>query len=797
MSISAWLAHLALASLALFLLAMIAAIVLRLVRRDPLVAYRAARIALVLALALVPLEALVVTGVLNLETRSAPLTALGERVRALESRDTPPLTDAISLVSTPVAPAPERASPNAPPVSTQVVQEPVEAQRVHGPRASPPQDLAEFTGAIAEPATSATLGARAFSIDRRVSLAIGAIYLLGFGFALRSALRRWARTRAFVSRCQVADAAVLGPTISAAREYTTLRRFDVLVSDEIHSPCCVGVFRRAVVLPRGDAEPGTDSHRVLLAMVHELVHLEQRDPVTQAAQRALSTLFWFHPAAYWLSHVLDDLREIACDRTVVDRTGRSKSYARALLQYAAAPTTLTAVHDATAMLDWNRRRSLLRRRIEMLTCTRRNTTKSKKLMLAAVSGSTLAALIALQLAAASALPAFASESETLVAFCPPKETPAAPCGPIDSPRPGEGKSDRKAPRKDLKSPKNAPASPEERNQRLRELLANKRGERGDPLMTLITAGGAQSDTEVAMDPDVKKALIRTLLRDDHSTARSTAAAALAPFIKEKEIKDAFMTALRDGRDSRLKITVLDELLKREALSDDARELFVRLFAMDNTEYQRISLTEALAPYANEPDARDALVEALMDDQNEPMQVEAALALSPQAGDSAVQSAMTRLLRHSGNEVARLIIIDALSPHAASSEEVRKLFVEVLVKDDSAIARVRVADRLVENSVDPNVRKVMLDSLSTGVSVLIQNRLVEGLAAHVHEPDVKRGFIALLERVNDEVVKLRLVSSLADVAVQGARPAAAESGNRTWMGDATDPGHLVPVVLPKY
>lgn len=788
MSISAWLAHLALASLALFLLAMIAAIVLRLVRRDPLVAYRAARISLVLALAIAPLEALVVLGVLELESNSPPLAALGHRVRALDPPSRQSRTATV-LDSTPVGTETDRAPA--------VALESLEPSRIHGPRASTPGDPMESAATAPVVVESATNGVRAFSIDRRISYAIGAIYLLGLGLALRFALRRLVKTRAFVSRCRVADPGVLGPTIAAAREYTTLRRFDVLVSDEIQSPCCVGVFRRAVVLPRGDAEPGVDSHRVLLALVHELVHLERRDPLTQAAQRALSTLFWFHPAAYWLSSVLDELREIACDRNVVDRTGRGKSYARALLEYAASPTPLTAVHDATAMLDWNRRRSLLRRRIEMLTCTRRNTTKSKKVMIAAVSGSTLAALIALQLAAASALPAFAAESETLVAYCPPKNTAPAPCGPTDATPDGDGKIDRKVPRKNLKSPKNPPASPEEKNQRLRELLANKRGERSDPMMTLITTNGAQRNAEVAMDPDVKKALIRTLLRDDHSTARSTAAAALAPFIKEKEIKDAFMTALRDGRDSRLKITVLDELLKREALSDDARELFVRLFAMDNTEYQRISLTEALAPYANEPDARDALVEALVDEQNEPMQVEAALALSPQSGDSAVQTAMTRILRHSGNEVARLVIIDALSPHAASSEDVRKLFVEVLVKDDSAIARLRVADRLVENSVDPNVRKAMLDSLTSGVSALIQNRLVEGLSAHVHEPDVKRGFIALLERVNDEVVKLRLVSSLADVAVQGARPAYDEARDRSGMGDAADPGHLVPVVLPKY
>lgn len=777
MSVTASLAHLALAALAMLAIASALALALRSLRRDPISGYRAARVALLAALLVPGVEFLAASRWIEIES--------------------PRLDRIVDRAITDERAAPSRIEPFAAATNVSLASE--SARTPRGPQA-PDLPSSEATGvriepAIAEAITSTHENAGGPIVPRNAQLAIVALYLAGAFIALWRSFARARRTRAFLRRCEPLAPERLSAILHGISANAAAVRFQALVSDEIETPCCAGVMKRRVVLPARDLAPEADTQRVAFALLHEAVHLERRDPAALVAQRAMLVVFWFHPAAHWLSRTLDALRELSCDREVVARTGRGKSYARALLDYAAAPSSPPAVLDATAMFDRTRRRSLLARRIEMLSCDRRDVSKSKKLVIAAVSGSTLAAVVAFQVAVGSALPAFAGEGESLVAYCPPKKT-TPECDALTAPDNSKGRGDRQAPRKDLKTPKGKPASPEEKNERLRELLASKRNDASDPIATYVsTAFSTQRQEDATLDPEVKRALIKTLLRDDHSTARSTAAAALAPFLKEKEVKDAFMSALRDGRDSRLKITVLDELLKREALSDDARELFVRLFAMDNAEYQRISLTEALAPYANEPDARDALIEALLDDANQPMQLESALALASHAGDSAVLSAMNRVLLGSGNEVARLVIIDALATQAAANEQVRRAFVEVLVKDDSAIARLRVADRLAEHADDPNVRKTMIDALNAGVSALIQSRLVDGLAPHVLEPDVKRGFIAMLDRVNDEVVKLRLVSSLAGVA--DATRSAADSPGAVPLLDVRDSnGRTLPIVGPR-
>src|SRR6185436_14489781 len=82
------------------------------------------------------------------------------------------------------------------------------------------------------------------------------------------------------------------------------------------------------------------------ALRHELVHLERGDALMATLQSLVLALLWFHPAAWWFSAEITRLRELSCDQVVVRGSGRRRSYALALLEYAAA-------HDAQSSLDPN------------------------------------------------------------------------------------------------------------------------------------------------------------------------------------------------------------------------------------------------------------------------------------------------------------------------------------------------------------------------------------------------------------------------------------------------------------
>jgi len=82
------------------------------------------------------------------------------------------------------------------------------------------------------------------------------------------------------------------------------------------------------------------------ALRHELVHLERGDAWAALFQSAVTALLWFHPAAWWLSSEIGRLRELSCDRQVVEGSGRRKSYALALLEYAACASKHFPAIDA-------------------------------------------------------------------------------------------------------------------------------------------------------------------------------------------------------------------------------------------------------------------------------------------------------------------------------------------------------------------------------------------------------------------------------------------------------------------
>ncbi|MFT3726029.1 MAG: M56 family metallopeptidase [Hyphomonadaceae bacterium] len=105
----------------------------------------------------------------------------------------------------------------------------------------------------------------------------------------------------------------------------------VVVSPEAPGPMAAGLFRPSIVLPESIAlaSPG-----MAALLEHEHAHIERRDMLAALGQRVVLALLWWSPALYWISRRIDEEREVACDKSAVDRTGDAKAFARSLTKQA-------------------------------------------------------------------------------------------------------------------------------------------------------------------------------------------------------------------------------------------------------------------------------------------------------------------------------------------------------------------------------------------------------------------------------------------------------------------------------
>lgn len=162
--------------------------------------------------------------------------------------------------------------------------------------------------------------------------ALVALWLLGLGFfLLRFAggfygvmlLRRRA-TRVLDARWpQRLDelAARLGQTRPVA----------LLESALVRVPLTLGWLKPLILLPVGLVNQLAPAE-VEAILAHELAHVVRRDWLLNLLQSLVETLFYFHPAVWWLSGVARAERENCCDDLAVTLTGDRLAYAKALVR---------------------------------------------------------------------------------------------------------------------------------------------------------------------------------------------------------------------------------------------------------------------------------------------------------------------------------------------------------------------------------------------------------------------------------------------------------------------------------
>ncbi|MEZ5963826.1 MAG: M56 family metallopeptidase [Planctomycetota bacterium] len=190
-------------------------------------------------------------------------------------------------------------------------------------------------------------------------------WILGAGFlALRFVLAQ-VRTRRLVRAATPIDAAAFPLDLDALRRRAGVRRqVRWRTSAEVATPAAGGLLRPTILLPAGFAASMPD-RQLAFVLLHELAHVRRHDIVVATLQRLVQIVWFFHPAVWLASWIIDQHRELACDQDALARSGASRrECGEAFLSVAA--WIRRASMPAPALVTFDATRALKRRLMQIL-----------------------------------------------------------------------------------------------------------------------------------------------------------------------------------------------------------------------------------------------------------------------------------------------------------------------------------------------------------------------------------------------------------------------------------------------
>lgn len=119
---------------------------------------------------------------------------------------------------------------------------------------------------------------------------------------------------------------IFGMMIASLRLRRSVRVFE---SSLVRVPVVVGYFRPIVLVPVAVAA-GFPADQIEVLLAHELAHIRRHDYLWNLLQTVIETIFFYHPAIWWISHQIRSTREECCDDVALAACGSRAAYAQAL-----------------------------------------------------------------------------------------------------------------------------------------------------------------------------------------------------------------------------------------------------------------------------------------------------------------------------------------------------------------------------------------------------------------------------------------------------------------------------------
>ncbi|MGA2046106.1 MAG: M56 family metallopeptidase [Terracidiphilus sp.] len=159
---------------------------------------------------------------------------------------------------------------------------------------------------------------------------IDGLWLLGvLTLALRSIGGWWLIQRLRATATVEASAAVRASFGRIAHLLGLEKPVLLRVSSAIAGPVTVGALRALVLLPLS-AVTSLSPDELEVVLAHELAHVRRADFVWNLVQTFVETLFFFHPAVWWIGGRIRHERELCCDDLALTVCPDAVVYAHAL-----------------------------------------------------------------------------------------------------------------------------------------------------------------------------------------------------------------------------------------------------------------------------------------------------------------------------------------------------------------------------------------------------------------------------------------------------------------------------------
>lgn len=126
-----------------------------------------------------------------------------------------------------------------------------------------------------------------------------------------------------------ADAALQQQLANLARKMGIARAVCIRIVDNLASPVTAGWLRPVVLVP-ASLVTGMPPDLLEALLAHELAHVKRMDYLVNLGQNVIETLFFYHPAVWWISKQVRDEREKIADDLAAHGLGEPRRLALAL-----------------------------------------------------------------------------------------------------------------------------------------------------------------------------------------------------------------------------------------------------------------------------------------------------------------------------------------------------------------------------------------------------------------------------------------------------------------------------------
>ncbi len=170
------------------------------------------------------------------------------------------------------------------------------------------------------------------TVDRLLPLALVIVWASG---VVGLTIWRWKQWRDVSALARALPRLEQGREADALRGVTAMAarppRIVMLRCGASVEPGVLGVLRPRLLWPDGLSDRLTDAELESI-LAHEVCHVGRLDNLSALLHVVVETLFWFHPAVWWVGSRLVTERERACDEEVLHMGADNRSYAEGILK---------------------------------------------------------------------------------------------------------------------------------------------------------------------------------------------------------------------------------------------------------------------------------------------------------------------------------------------------------------------------------------------------------------------------------------------------------------------------------